>query len=96
MSCTRPRCGCSSAEARWPAPSWSTCCTFPGAGQTVNYLEGPVPQLDTAQVDSTHGPEFLDGQAQLAKYRTHLDWMERIALSPEGSRDFIRNIANSL
>lgn len=70
--------------------------TFPGSGQTVNYLEGPVSQLDTAQVDSSHGPEFLDGEAQLAKYRAHLDWMERIALSPEASRDFIRDIATSL
>ncbi|WP_327431324.1 helix-turn-helix domain-containing protein [Streptomyces sp. NBC_01236] len=70
--------------------------TFPGSGQTVNYLEGPVSQLDTAQVDSSHGPEFLDGEAQLAKYRAHLDWMERIVLSPEASRDFIRDIATSL
>jgi transcriptional regulator with XRE-family HTH domain len=70
--------------------------TFPGAGQTVNYLEGSVPQLDTAQVDSTHGPEFLSEEAQLAKYRTHLDWLERIALSADASRDFIRDIANSL
>lgn len=70
--------------------------TFPGAGQTVNYLEGPVPQLDTVQIDNSHGPEFLGGQAQLAKYRAQLDWMERIALSAEDSRDFIRGIANSL
>ncbi|MFJ1972170.1 helix-turn-helix domain-containing protein [Streptomyces sp. NPDC087903] len=70
--------------------------TFPGSGQTFNYLEGPVPQLDTVQIDSTHGPEFLSGQSQLAKYRTHLDWMERIALSPQASRDFVRDIANSL
>lgn len=69
--------------------------TFPGSGQTFNYLEGPSPQLDTVQVDSTHGPQFLGGAAQLAKYRTHLDWTERIALSPEGSRDFVRDIANS-
>lgn len=70
--------------------------TFPGAGQTVNYLEGPVPQLDTAQVDSTHGPEFLGGEAQLAKYRTHLDRMESLALSDDASRDLVRDIANSL
>ncbi|MEU9468329.1 helix-turn-helix transcriptional regulator [Streptomyces avermitilis] len=70
--------------------------SFPGAGQTVNYLEASVPQLDTAQIDSSHGPEFLDGEAQLAKYRAHLDWMERIALSPEASQDFIRDIANTL
>jgi transcriptional regulator with XRE-family HTH domain len=70
--------------------------SFPGSGQTFNYLLGPVPQLDTVQVDSTHGPEFLSGEAQLAKYRTHLDWMERIALSPQASRDFIRDVANDL
>ncbi|MBX9396834.1 helix-turn-helix transcriptional regulator [Streptomyces sp. TRM72054] len=70
--------------------------TFPGSGQTFTYLEGPVPQLDTVQVDSTHGPEFLSGEAQLAKYRTHLDLMERIALSPDESRDFVRDVANSL
>ncbi|MFG2596859.1 helix-turn-helix domain-containing protein [Streptomyces sp. NPDC048462] len=69
---------------------------FPGAGQTVNYAEGPTPQLDTVQVDSTHGPEFLDGEEQLAKYRSHLDWMERIALSPRESRDFIHGIARHL
>jgi transcriptional regulator with XRE-family HTH domain len=69
---------------------------FPGAGQTVNYAEGPVPQLDTVQIDSTHGPEFLYGEAQLAKYRAHLDWMERIALTPEKSRDFIHDIARQL
>lgn len=69
---------------------------FPGAGQTVNYAEGPVPQLDTVQVDSSHGPEFLYEEAQLRKYRSHLDWMERIALPPEESREFIRTIARSL
>jgi transcriptional regulator with XRE-family HTH domain len=70
--------------------------TFPGAGQTVNYLEGPVRQLDTAQIDNSHGPEFLGEQAQLAKYRAQLDWMERIALSPGDSRDFMQGIVNSL
>lgn len=69
---------------------------FPGAGQTVNYLEGPVPQLDTVQIDSTHGPDFLHGEAQLTKYRAHLDWMERIALSPTKSRAFIHDISRSL
>lgn len=69
---------------------------FPGAGQTVLYAEGPVPQLDTVQIDNSHGPDFLYAEAQLAKYRAHLDWMEGIALSPSASRDFIRGIANDL
>ncbi len=69
---------------------------FPGAGQTVLYAEGPVPQLDTVQIDNSHGPDFLYSDTQLAKYRAHLDWMETIALSPEDSRDFIRTIARQL
>ncbi|WP_434595722.1 helix-turn-helix domain-containing protein [Streptomyces sp. A5-4] len=69
---------------------------FPGAGQTVLYAEGQVPQLDTVQIDNSHGPDFLHAEAQLAKYRAHLDWMEDIALSPEDSRDFIHAIARQL
>ncbi|MGW0783472.1 helix-turn-helix domain-containing protein [Streptomyces sp. NPDC002913] len=69
---------------------------FPGAGQTVNYSEGPVPELDTVQVDSAHGPEFLYEEPQLAKYRAHLDWMERIALPPANSRDLIHTTARNL
>ncbi|MFA3840025.1 helix-turn-helix domain-containing protein [Streptomyces aureus] len=69
---------------------------FPGAGQTVLYAEGPVLQLDTVQVDTTHGPDFLHAEGQLGKYRAHLDWMENIALAPEASRDFIRKIADDL
>lgn len=70
--------------------------SFPGAGQTVVYAEGPVSQLDTVQVDSSHGPDFLHAEAQLAKYRAQLDLLEELALSPERSRDLIREIARQL
>ncbi|MFG2024219.1 helix-turn-helix domain-containing protein [Streptomyces sp. NPDC048825] len=66
---------------------------FPGAGQAVIYAEGPVPQLDTVELDSAHGPEFTHGQSQLDKYRAHLDWMETASLSSSASCDFIRDIA---
>ncbi|MFD3590199.1 helix-turn-helix domain-containing protein [Streptomyces sp. NPDC058683] len=69
---------------------------FPGAGQAVTYAEGPVPQLDTVELDSAHGPEFSHGQSQLDKYRAHLDWMEAASLSPEASHDFIQVIAHNL
>lgn len=69
---------------------------FPGAGQTVLYAEGPVPQLDAVQIGNSHGTDFLYSETRLAKYRAHLDWMENIALSPEDSRDFIRTIARQL
>ncbi|MEV5378531.1 helix-turn-helix domain-containing protein [Streptomyces nondiastaticus] len=73
-----------------------TSGVFPGAGQTLVYAEAVVPQLDTVQIDSTHGPEFLYGEAQLSKYRAHLDWMARLALDPGSSRDFIRDVAKQL
>ncbi|MFE9421593.1 helix-turn-helix domain-containing protein [Kitasatospora sp. NPDC006697] len=69
---------------------------FPGAGQTALYAEGPVPQLDTVQVDRAHGPEFLSAESQLAKYRAQLDRLEELALSPGQSRDLIREIAHQL
>ncbi|BFO15281.1 hypothetical protein SHKM778_16690 [Streptomyces sp. KM77-8] len=69
---------------------------FPGAGQTVIYAEGPVPQLDTVQIDNSHGPDFLHSDGQLAKYRAQLDLLEGLALSPERSRDVIREIAHQL
>jgi transcriptional regulator with XRE-family HTH domain len=69
---------------------------FPGAGQTVVYTEGVVPQLDTVQVDSSHGAAFLHAEGQLAKYRAQLDLLEELALPSEQSRDFIREIAHQL
>lgn len=69
---------------------------FPGAGQTVVYADGPVRQLDTVQIDNSHGPDFLYAEGQLAKYRAQLDLLEGLALSPERSRDFIREIAHHL
>ncbi|MEV1078982.1 helix-turn-helix transcriptional regulator [Streptomyces sp. NPDC050211] len=73
-----------------------TAGSFPGAGQTAVYMEGPVPQLDTVQIDSAHGPEFLYQETQLSKYRAQLDWMERHALSPTESYAFIQDIASHL
>ncbi|MFF0166149.1 helix-turn-helix domain-containing protein [Streptomyces prasinus] len=69
---------------------------FPGAGHALLYAEGAVPQLDTVQLDSAHGPEFTGAEAQLTKYRAHLDWMDNAALSPAASRDAIRRIARDV
>ncbi|MCX5204525.1 helix-turn-helix transcriptional regulator [Streptomyces sp. NBC_00237] len=69
---------------------------FPGAGQSVIYAEAAVPQLDVVELDSTHGPEFLDSEMQLRKYRAQLDQMQEVALDPIESRDFIRTIADDL
>ncbi|MFJ9406114.1 helix-turn-helix domain-containing protein [Streptomyces sp. NPDC101393] len=69
---------------------------FPGAGHALLYADGVVPQLDTVQLDSAHGPEFTHAEAQLAKYRAHLDWMDNASLSAPASRDFIRKVERSL
>ncbi|GGR69571.1 transcriptional regulator [Streptomyces aureoverticillatus] len=69
---------------------------FPGAGQSVVYVESAVPQLDTVELDSTHGPEFIDSELQLRKYRAQLDAAASVALTPDASRDFIRSLAHDL
>lgn len=69
---------------------------FPGAGHALLYTEGPVPQLDTAQLDTAHGAEFVHAEAQLAQYRAHLTWMNEHCLSPDQSRDIIHSAARQL
>ncbi|MFF7054862.1 helix-turn-helix transcriptional regulator [Streptomyces griseorubiginosus] len=70
---------------------------FPTTGQSFDYVEGPVPQLDTVQLDSHHGAcEFLDAEAQLSKYRAVLGGMESCALPPTASRDFIHRLVQDL
>jgi hypothetical protein len=70
--------------------------SFPGAGQSVIYAEGTVPQLDTVELDVSHGPQFVDAEMQLHKYRAQLDATEAVALTTEASRDLIRTIAHDL
>ncbi|MFG2945155.1 helix-turn-helix domain-containing protein [Streptomyces adustus] len=69
---------------------------FPGAGHALLYADGVVPPLDTVQLDSAHGPEFTGAEAQLTKYRSHLDWMDDAALPQAASRDLIRNVAREI
>ncbi|KUL20903.1 helix-turn-helix domain-containing protein [Streptomyces regalis] len=69
---------------------------FPGAGHAVLYAHGPVPRLDTVQLDSAHGGEFTHSEAQLAKYQAHMDWWQTHTLDPKDSRDLIHSIARQL
>ncbi|MET9733035.1 helix-turn-helix transcriptional regulator [Streptomyces sp. NPDC006458] len=69
---------------------------FPAAGQPITYATGPVPQLDTVVLDTDHGCEFLDAEAQLHRYRSVLDRMESRALPEPASRDLIHRIATDL
>lgn len=66
---------------------------YPSTGQSFDYIEGSVPQLDTVQLDTHHGGcGFLDAEAQLDKYRAILDHMESSALGMVESRDFIQRL----
>ncbi|GAA0431705.1 helix-turn-helix transcriptional regulator [Streptomyces luteireticuli] len=69
---------------------------FSGAGQTILYACGPVPQLDTVQLDSSHGSLFIDSEMQLANYRELLDKMDHSVLDEGASRKFIHDIAQEL
>ncbi|WP_274561530.1 Scr1 family TA system antitoxin-like transcriptional regulator [Streptomyces spiramyceticus] len=69
---------------------------FVGPGQTIIPAEGAVPQLDTVQLDASHGPEFLHNEGQLENYRSLLDQMREAALGVEASRELIRSVAGKL
>lgn len=68
---------------------------FPGSGQSVYYADGPVPLLDTVQLDQSHGPVFLEAESQLLKYRTLFERLEAVALSPAQTRDLISAVVRS-
>ncbi|MEU6975295.1 MULTISPECIES: helix-turn-helix transcriptional regulator [unclassified Streptomyces] len=69
---------------------------FPGAGQSFTCVSAPVPQLDTVQLDSSHGSMLLDTDMQLRRYRGLLERLSGLALPPPASRDFIRALAQDL
>lgn len=43
--------------------------TYTGSGESLYLARGPVPELDTVQIDLSHGPKFVHTQAELASYR---------------------------
>ncbi|MFH8789634.1 helix-turn-helix domain-containing protein [Streptomyces roseoverticillatus] len=60
------------------------------------YTGGPIPQLDTVQIDSAFAAGFLDAEAQLSRYRALLNSVADIALDPDESSKFIRRITKEL
>lgn len=69
---------------------------FAGAGLAVQYVGGLVSPLDTVQIDTPHGAEFIDAPAQLHRYRTKLERVDSAALAEDASLDFIRRILHEL
>ncbi|WP_369029036.1 DUF5753 domain-containing protein [Streptomyces adonidis] len=70
--------------------------SFPTTGHAVDYFYGPVPALDTVEVDTAHGSELVDGAGRLELYRLVLDRMEAVALKPAPSLDLIRRRAQDI
>ncbi|MBI0316850.1 MULTISPECIES: Scr1 family TA system antitoxin-like transcriptional regulator [Streptomyces violaceusniger group] len=69
---------------------------FHVAGISVTYATGPVPQLDTVQLDVAQDAAFLDGESQLLNYRAVMDRTGELALSEKESRDFIRETVRQM
>ncbi|MFJ9898786.1 DUF5753 domain-containing protein [Streptomyces sp. NPDC091280] len=70
--------------------------SFPTTGHAVDYFHGPVPALDTVEVDTAHGSELIDGVGRLEMYRLVLDRMEAVALKPTPSLDLIHRITEDI
>ncbi|MFD0072964.1 Scr1 family TA system antitoxin-like transcriptional regulator [Streptomyces sp. NPDC127166] len=65
---------------------------FANAGSSTLYACGPVPQLDTVQIDVPTGVTFLHAETYLVNYRAVLDRMRARALDPAASLDFVRQV----
>lgn len=69
---------------------------FSRASNTMTYLGGPLPKLDTVVRDAPYGSIFIDSEAQLNAYRSRFRKVEAVSLEPERSRDFIHRLTKEL
>ncbi|MFE4690944.1 Scr1 family TA system antitoxin-like transcriptional regulator [Streptomyces sp. NPDC056749] len=69
---------------------------FANAGSSTLYACGPVPALDTVQIDVPTGVTFLHAETYLVNYRAVLDRMCERAMEPEASLGFIRQVAKEI
>ncbi|MFE5580471.1 helix-turn-helix domain-containing protein [Kitasatospora sp. NPDC056531] len=70
--------------------------TLPVTHENFTYVEGPISELDTAQMDSGLGNVFFDAPAHTARFRSLLARIDSAALSEEESREFIRSIKKDM
>ncbi|MBD0695292.1 helix-turn-helix transcriptional regulator [Streptomyces sp. CBMA123] len=69
---------------------------MPSSNENFAYADGPVPELDGAQVDTSLGIRIFDAPAHMAKFRSLLARLDSGALSESDSRDFIGNIKKEM
>ncbi|OMI33314.1 helix-turn-helix domain-containing protein [Streptomyces sparsogenes] len=67
-----------------------------GSGHAMYYTGGPVPQLDTVQIDTAPGVSFLHAEPHLRKYRTLFEAVKAASLSCDASRDLLDSIVREL
>jgi transcriptional regulator with XRE-family HTH domain len=65
-------------------------------GYPMLYLHGPVPQLDTVQIDTAHRGEFFSSTSHLMQYQWRYERVLATALPPKESQDLITRIAREL
>ncbi|MGY1455406.1 helix-turn-helix domain-containing protein [Streptomyces sp. SS8] len=69
---------------------------FIGSAQSVLYAGGPVPQLDTVQLDNALGAVYLDARAQLDRYRAVYKALESVSLNTKISQQEISRIIQEI
>ncbi|WTZ46596.1 DUF5753 domain-containing protein [Streptomyces sp. NBC_01390] len=69
---------------------------FGGAGASMMYMGGPVPQLDTGFRDGAADTAIIDREPQLGALRTLFRKVEEATLDPTASRDFIHRLSKDL
>ncbi|MFG3032217.1 helix-turn-helix domain-containing protein [Streptomyces sp. NPDC048253] len=69
---------------------------FGGAGASMMYLGGPVPQLDTGLREGATGTAFIDAEPHLKTLRTLFRKVEKATLDPAASRDFVHRLSKEL
>ncbi|WP_198042267.1 helix-turn-helix domain-containing protein [Kitasatospora azatica] len=69
---------------------------LPIPSEDIGHMAGPVPELDTVQVDAFYGSHLVESPAQLGRYRAALERVGSMALSEHQSRDFIRSIMEEM
>ncbi|MBH1934546.1 helix-turn-helix domain-containing protein [Streptomyces sp. AV19] len=67
-----------------------------GTAESVLYAVGPVPELDTVQMDHAQGGRLVDAPALLSVYRNMLNAVERSALGPDDSQKFIHRVIQEM
>ncbi|WP_101380619.1 helix-turn-helix transcriptional regulator [Kitasatospora sp. GP30] len=68
----------------------------PSPSENFTLAAGPIPELDTAQMDTGHGNQYFDAPAHLARFRALVSQMNGTALSEDDARELIRSVKEQM